>query len=287
MKNFKFDLQRFSEGAASGAASSSAAAPAGNTSGNQDPTAKTDGSTDGQAVDRKSEYEKFKAQYKDFYDADVQTHVKNRHKDYGKMKADKEAQDEFLSTLHNKYGTSDLKGLQDAIDADEGFWRDQADENDMTVEQYKQHIKLKRERDAATGKLREIEIQEQAKEQYNAWFEESKGVKEKYPEFDLNAELANPQFRSMLSAKYAGGYMPSMMAIYEMIHRDEIAEREKAVVQKNTIDNIKARGLRPDEAGQSSSGAVDYNFDASRMSREERANIARRVKLGENISFNR
>lgn len=293
MKHFKFDLQRFSEGGSSGAASSSAAAPVGNATGNQSPTEKTNGGTDGQSTnvdntaDRKSRYEQLKAEYKDFYDADVQTHVKNRHKDYGKIKADKEAQDEFLSTLHTKYGTSDLKGLQDAIDADEGFWRDQADQADMTVEQYKEHIKLKRQAESANSKLREIEVQERAKAQYNAWYEESKEVKAEYPEFDLNTELQNPHFRSMLSANYSGGYMPSMKAIYELVHRDEIAERQKAAVQKNTIDNIKARGLRPDEAGSNSNGAVDYTLDASRMSSKERADIARRVKMGEKFSFNR
>jgi hypothetical protein len=78
-----------------------------------------------------------------------------------------------------------------------------------------------------------------------------------------------------------------MTQIYELIHREEIMEKQKASVQKNTIDNIKARGLRPDEAGSDSGGAVDYTFDASKMSSKERADIARRVKAGESYSFKR
>lgn len=287
MKKFKFDLQRFSEGGA-GAASSSGAST-GDASGNQNPTGNTS-STDGQAAaiseaDRKTSYEKFKAEYKDFYDADVKNNVKARHRDYNSLKADKKAQDAFLSTLHAKYGTSDLEGLQAAIDADNDFWRAQADQADMTVEQYKEHVKLKRERDAATGELNELKIQEQAREQYNTWVEDSKAVKEKYPEFDLNTELQDPRFRSMLSARYSNDYMPSMLDIYEIVHRDDILQREKQNVQQNTINNIKARGLRPDEAGSTSSGAVGFKKDVSQLTPKERAEFVRRASLGETITF--
>lgn len=292
MKNFKFDLQRFSEGAVSGAASSPAAVSSGSATGNQDPTAKTNGSTDGQSAngniaDRKSEYERLKAEYKDFYDKDVQTHVKNRHKDYGILKADKDAQDEFLSTLHTKYGTKDLAGLKEAIDADEGFWRDQADKEDMTVEQYKERLRLKSELATANGKLHEIDLEKQAQEQYNKWYEEAKEIKEKYPDmnFDLNAELKNPRFRSMISAQYSQEYMPSMLEIFEIIHHNEIIEREKAAVQKSTIDNIKARGLRPDEAGSSSNGAVSYGKNVSNLSKKERAELAEKAMRGERVTF--
>ena len=174
-----------------------------------------------------------------------------------------------------------------AIDKDDGFWQDKADEANMTVPQFKEHLKLQAERDAAVRTVDTIRAQENAREQYNVWFEESKAVKEQYPEFDLNTELKNPQFRSMLSANYSKEFMPSMRQIYELIHRDEIMEKQKASVQKNTIDNIKARGLRPDEAGSDSGGAVDYTFDASKMSSKERADIARRVKAGESYTFKR
>ena len=162
MKNCPFNLQRFAEGAAS--AASASAAPAGN-SAQVNANVTENGSTDGQAAqDRRSAYEKMKAEYKEFYDEDVKQNVKARHRDYNQLKAAKTAQDTFLSTLHTKYGTSDIESLQKAIEADDGFWQDQADKHDMTVEQYKAHVKLQNERDRATGELREMRMQEQARE---------------------------------------------------------------------------------------------------------------------------
>lgn len=288
MKKFQFDLQRFNDG---GSASSSAATSGGDSSANQN-VAVNDG-TGGQGAntntetDEKSAWEAAKKQFKSFYDEDVKNHVTNRHKDYKALSKAKSEQDDFLNLMHARYGTSDLNGLRDAIDKDDGFWQDKADEANMTVPQFKEHLKLQAERDAAVRTVDTIRAQENAREQYNVWFEESKAVKEQYPEFDLNTELRNPQFRSMLSANYSKEFMPSMRQIYELIHRDEIMEKQKASVQKNTIDNIKARGLRPDEAGSDSGGAVDYTFDASKMSSKERADIARRVKAGESYTFKR
>lgn len=288
MKKFQFDLQRFNEGG--GSASSSAGAPGTGASASQNVTETK--STGGQGAtnagtDEKSAWEAVKKQYKSYYDEDVKNHVTNRHKDYKALSKAKSEQDEFLSLMHTRYGTSDLNGLREAIDKDDGFWQDKADEANMTVPQYKEHLKLQAERDAAVKAVDAVRAQERAKEQYGLWFEEAKAVKERYPEFDLNEELKNPQFRSMLSANYSKEFMPSMTQIYELIHRDDIMERQKANIQKNTIDNIKARGLRPDEAGSDSTGAIDYTLDASKMSREERANIARRVKAGESYSFGR
>ncbi len=286
---FQFDLQRFSEGGAT--VSSSASSADGTMQSNQNVTGNEGAGGQGTNVeetkDEKSQYEDFKKRFKKYYDADVKNHVKIRHKDYKDLSEQKAEQDDFLNLMHAKYGTQDLKELKNAIEADDGFWQDRADEANMTVEQYKQNLKLKSERDSAVNSLKKIRIEEQAREQYNAWFEQSKSVKEQYPEFDLNEELKNPAFRSMLSANYSGAYAPSMAQIYELIHRDEIMEKQKMSVQKSTIDNIKARGLRPDEAGAFSGGAVDYSLDASKMSRKERADIARRVKGGGKYSFGR
>lgn len=285
MKKIQFDLQRFSDGGA--AASSSAATSGGSTATNQNVTVKD--STGGQGAisetGDKSAWEAAKKQYKQFYDAEVKNHVTNRHRDYKSLSKAKAEQDEFLNLMHTRYGTSDLKGLREAIDKDDGFWQDKADEANMTVEQYKNNLKLTAERDAANRELSEIKAHEKAREQYAIWYEEAKAVKEKYPDFDLNTELSNPKFRSMLSANYSREFMPGMEQIYEMVHHDEIMERHKSSVQKSTIDNIKARGLRPDEAGSDSGGAVDLKKNVSNLSKQERADIARRALLGERITF--
>ena len=64
-----------------------------------------------------------------------------------------------------------------------------------------------------------------------------------------------------------------------------IIQREKQTAQQNTINNIKARGLRPDEAGSTSSGAVGFKKDVSQLTPKERAEFVRRASLGETITF--
>lgn len=286
MKKIQFDLQRFNDGGS--AASSSAATSGKGTDAGQNVT--VNDSTGGQGAqttgpDDKSAWEAAKKQFKSFYDEDVKNHVTNRHKDYKSLSKAKAEQDQFLALMHTRYGTSDLDGLREALDKDDGFWQAKADEANMTVEQYKNNLRLTAERDAANRELSEIKAHEQAKEQYGIWFEEGQKVKEKYPEFDLNTELRNPQFRSMLSANYSKEFMPSMMQIYELIHYDAIMEKQKASVQKDTIDNIKARGLRPDEAGSGNGGAVNFKKDVSQFTPQERAELARRAMLGERIEL--
>lgn len=287
MKTIQFDLQRFNEG---GAVASSSAAPSGtNASANQNVTV-TDstggqGATTNTEAEGRSAWEAVKKQYKQYYDEEVKNQVKRRHSDYKELSKAKAEQDDFLSMMHSRYGTKDLDGLRNAIDADDGFWQDRADEANMTVEQYKEHVKLQRERDTANQRVREMEAEENARKQYESWYEESLKVKEKYPEFDLNTFLQDNTVRAMLTANYSGGFMPTMEQIYELVNRDKVLAAHKASVQKSTIDNIRARGLRPDEAGSDTSGAVDFKKSVSQFTPQERAELARRAMLGETITL--
>ena len=101
-----------------------------------------------------------------------------------------------------------------------------------------------------------------------------------YSDFDLDKEMQNPQFSSLIQ----GGI--SLITAYEFVHRDELLQKAisqavKAVEQK-TVNNIIASGQRPRENGISSSGVVIKSNIAS-ISRADRAEINRRVSLGEKI----
>lgn len=105
----------------------------------------------------------------------------------------------------------------------------------------------------------------------------------KHPDFSLEKELENESF----SALYELGV--SADSAFIAAHFDELVEieREKARndAVKATLDSIRAKGTRTREsAALPSSGSV-VKRNVSALSKSERAQIARRVMAGENISF--
>ena len=129
----------------------------------------------------------------------------------------------------------------------------------------------------------EKERRDNAAQQYSQWMRQAEEAKLTYPSLDLNAEAKNPQFLRLLNSGVDVG------TAYAVIHKDEIIPAAmqytaKTVEQKLT-NKIIANGARPSENGISSQGATQTKSDVSRLSKEERAEIARRVARGEKISF--
>ena len=58
-----------------------------------------------------------------------------------------------------------------------------------------------------------------------------------------------------------------------------------AQAQKQVVDNIRSRGSRPAENGTVSRSGFTYKSDVSKLSKEDRAEIARRAARGETITF--
>ena len=104
-----------------------------------------------------------------------------------------------------------------------------------------------------------------------------------YPGFDLEKESKNPQFLSMLRAG-----VPVQTA-YEVIHMDDIkagvAQTTARRTEKQVVDGIRAKGSRPPENGTSSQSAFTVKDDPSKWTKQDRAEIARRVARGETIKL--
>jgi hypothetical protein len=76
---------------------------------------------------------------------------------------------------------------------------------------------------------------------------------------------------------------------FETIHHDEILSgammQTAEAVRKNVTDSIKARGLRPSENGINAQAGVIVKNDVSKLTPQDRAEIARRARMGETIKF--
>ena len=236
--------------------------------------------------DRNAKFEALiKGEYKDLYDAKMQDTIQKR------LKGSKETVDKYnaltptLEMLARKYGVdaTDIEALNKAIEEDDSYYEDEALEKGMTVQQLKEVRKLERENAELKRAKEEQNRRENADKLYNRWITESNEAKKIYPSFDLNAEMQNPKFTDLLRNNI------DVRTAYEVIHKDEIIPAAmhftaKAVEQKLTNKMI-ANGARPVENGNSSQGATVTKSDVSQLSKEDRAEIIRRVARGEKIRF--
>ena len=234
---------------------------------------------------RQSFKDLIKGEYKDLYDEEVQTILKRRLKDEKGLKEQVSQMQPIIDLLNQKYQVAggDIAKLMEAIEGDDVYWQDAADEAGMTVEQYKKFQKVQRENEQLLREQRVRQGQEAANRQMQAWYQESESLKATYPDFDLAAEAQNPQFVSMLQAG-----VPLQHA-YEVIHMDEVkaAERQRAAksAEQMVTANVRARGSRPAENGTTSQGAFTIKDDVSKLTKKDRAEAIRRAQRGETIGW--
>ena len=153
------------------------------------------------------------------------------------------------------------------------------------------------------------EAQPQGGAETDPWMErylaEAEGVRAVYPDFDAAAELAHP----VLGAILRGEAMPTLRQLYEAVHLEEItagrvaarvqAEISEAVdsavreavtaaeraCEERLLGHIRARGQRPSEVGMRAAAGVRMHPAVNRLTRRERAMLAKRAEDGETIKL--
>ncbi len=314
MKNSKdfrrIDLQLFAEGAGEGGTGADGAT--GVTAGASDLQSKAEnknplsavrygkqeeekphpanGKTDEDSVptppDRNAEFEKLiKGEYKDLYDARVQDTVQKRLKGTKETVEKYEALSPVLEMLSKKYGAdaSDIGALVKAIEEDDSYYEDEALERGLTVEQLKEVKKMERENAELKRQVDSRKADDEAKKIYAGWIEQAERAKAKYPSLNLGEEIKNPQFASLLRSGI------DVDTAYTVVHKDEIIPAAMGFAAKQaeqkTVNRIIAGGARPTENGIDSSASAVIKSDVSQLTKEDRAEIIRRVARGEKIRF--
>lgn len=232
--------------------------------------------------------ELIKGKYKDQYSKRTQEMIDKR---YAKAKAAQKAMSDaqpLLDILGVRYGVdgTDISAITQAVQNDEEYWNILGDERGMTANQARDFARMEanemRQKRAMDAELAE----RRASERIAKWNQEEAALRESFPEFSLQAEVEGPYGEKMLNLMRMG---VSVGDAYRAIHFDEINEtimRRTAVeTEKKVIDNVRARGNRPQENGVTRQAGVTYKSDPSKYTKEDRAEIARRVRRGESISF--
>ena len=236
--------------------------------------------------DRKAVFEQLiKGEYKDLYDDNVQNIVQKR------LKGSKETVDKFnalsptLELLAKKYGVdaADIEALNNAIQEDDSYFEQEALEKGMSVKDLKEFKKMERENANLKAQMEEAQRQEKGKKLYSEWMQQAEDAKKVYPSFDLRAEMNNPKFVDLLKSNV------DVRTAYEVLHKDEIIpaamQFTAKTVESKLAKSIASNGARPSENGMSSQSAAVVKSDVSQLSKEDRAEIIRRVQRGEKIRF--
>lgn len=236
--------------------------------------------------ERKKAYrELVTGEYKDLYTEDTQRLINKRFKEEKAVRDSLEKQQPIIELLAQRYNIADgdVAKIMTALEGDTAYWQQVADESGMSMEQYMKMQRLQRENKALQEQQARRDGEAAAQRQIAAWTQEAETLKAKYPGFDLQAEVQNQQFVNMLRSGVP------MEHAYRVMHMDEILNDSVRTMAQQTeqrvVNNVRARGARPSENGTSSQGAFTYKDDVSKLSRKDRAAIAKRVARGESIRF--
>lgn len=245
---------------------------------------KDDAQIKSEPVDKGKTFEDMiKGEYKEQFDARVKQILDRRFKGQDELEKFKADSQEVLDLMYAKYGVKDLKSLQKAVQEDDSYFEEAAEAENLTVEQYKYKLKLEKENAAFKQAEQEAERIRQANNMYAEWQKQSDMLKTRYPNFSLEAEAANPTFVKLLQSGV------DVKTAFETVHHDEILSgammQTAQAVRKNVTDSIKARGLRPSENGINAQAGVIVKNDVGKLTPQDRAEIARRARMGETIKF--
>jgi hypothetical protein len=234
---------------------------------------------------RKAFKEMIGGEYKDVYAEEFQKAFNHRFKEVKGMEQSLSAQKPILDMLLQRYNIADgdMAKLQSAIEQDDHYWEEAADEAGLTVEQYRNMKKLERENAELKLIRQRQQGEQQAQQKLNQWYAEAEQVKSIYPTFDFKAETADKEFIGMLKAGL------SVQKAYEVKHMDEIKAAAAQTAAQTAGEQMKARiqerAARPSENGTSSQGAVIVKNDVHNLSRADRAEAVRRAQRGEIIRW--
>lgn len=307
-KTKALELQLFADG---GAASTGDAAPAADNAaeGGADPEA-TDSAAEGSGSEngegeageeakkpspaerRRAFGQMMSGEYKDLADEMMQNAVQIAAQN---LEASPEMRG-LLEAIAEKYGTdaTDLTALTDAIRngvvKDDAYFEKIAMEKGISVRTAREMDKLETQNKRLTAQQQAAQqMQKAAAERARIaqiqarWDAEAEALKAKYPDFDRDEVLANPDVEKMMRAGC------SMEAAYRAAYFDRLMARQTAATAQQTeqgvLNRVQQRASRPAENGTRPGGAVQTHLDVEHMSRKDREALEKRVLRGEIITL--
>ncbi len=131
---------------------------------------------------------------------------------------------------------------------------------------------LKKEKEQRIRSTKAMSLAEKIKSQ-------AAEAKAAYSDFDIKKELENPEFCRLIRLGV------SVKNAYEVVNIDKILDANSKVAQKSTIDSIRQKNIRPVENGSELTGGILLSGGISKLTKKQRAELAKRAASGEKIEF--
>lgn len=228
-------------------------------------------------------------EYKDEYGEHVQNVIRSRFKVNAENEEKLGKMAPIMEMLGKKYDIdpSDIDQIAKVVGDDDSLYEEEAIERGMSIESLKAIKQMERENEQLKAREQQSIAEQQMRTHFNKIAQQAEAAKEFYPNLDLRTEMQNPTFARLTSP----GVGIDVRTAYEVVHRDEMRGAEmKFAAQKSAermANAIRSGSMRPVENGlqgnQGSGGVV--KADPKSLTRADREEIRRRVRLGEKIIF--
>lgn len=251
-----------------------------------DNTSDIENSENGKSDNKTARFDELiKGEFKSEYEKKIKENLSRRFKETDSLKRRLGEAEKIAQLLADKYGltNTDIDEIKKAVDADDGYIKQEAEKRGMSVDDLKYMKKLESENARLKRASFENERNTQMKNKMRALYSESEQTAKEYPDFDLNRESENPKFVALLKSGV------DVKTAYEVVHHNDIMSKlvndTARETQKRTAESMRSVKSRPVENGSNDLSAAILKSDVSKLTPEQRAEIAKRVARGENITF--
>ena len=234
-----------------------------------------------------------KKQYDDMFNKAFTKRMSKKQSEIEALQTANNQMSEVMRLANYRYGLDANsptfnQDLLNALQNDATFLEEQAMKANMDVESF---LKVKKAEEFLAQKNRENEIQQQQAEintVMNDILSRCDGVKQKYPDFDFNAEMENEQFFRLVAPLGRGGSGIDPLTAYEVMHpelKNAMVNQQINTAVANTTKAINNNLNRPQENGISNNSASMQKTDVSKMTLADIEEIKKRVQRGEKVTF--
>lgn len=226
------------------------------------------------------EYESFRKKYAERIENERNLHVR---KSCEKAVRILSKLDSMLNILAVRYSVNpgDIDGIVRGVMTDPAMNEGIVTKRGCTIEQMTRMDALERENSMLREQATEFYKLRRNEEMFAEWERESDKIRKLYdPEFDLKNEIASdPEFLRLLKSGVSAD------SAYYLRHKESIDSSAAKKMSEAFAQNVRARGMRPNENGSSNISAASFGTDMKNLSKKAREDIRRKVKAGEKNYF--
>lgn len=221
--------------------------------------------------------------YKDEHKAYMEKTIGDRLKKYKGMEETNSKMRNALEAVATKYGIdasseSFLDDLSAKIEADDSFYEQYAVDHDITPAEARKVVTMERKLADVERQKEEAERQRKVEEHLITLRQNAEKTKAQFPNFDLDAEMADPRFRQLCISTNG-----DTTASYMALHWNDVMTNAVSVAtskaKEQTAKAIASNQGRPTENGTSSNASAVVTVDYSKMNLQQLREQAQRWAL--------